>query len=228
MYMDVTGGFSIHFIIPTLHHSSISCNHIMLPNNCAESISTPNLLLRMLRTSDADGLQQLLERNREHMIPWVPWAKDEPESVEMKKLKIRIWKGEFYHDDKYVYGVFNSNQLLIGLAFMFKRQGTGTLEIGYIIDHHHSGKGFASECTYALTKLGIQYLKTDKMLIICNSKNKASARIPEKLGYNLEYIQKLVDRDEEGDRIDNMVWTMFAEGFEETASFEPVAWRLED
>ncbi len=101
--------------------------------------------MRMLDTKDAEDLQQLLAENKEYMLLWIPWAADEPETVEVKKEKIRTWKGEFYLDQKYTYGIFEKgSDKLIGLIFLFTRQGKGILEIGYIIDHKKAGKGYAT------------------------------------------------------------------------------------
>lgn len=190
--------------------------------NYVEHIHTPRLTLRMLEVTDAEVIQDLLARNKEHMIPWVPWAIHEPEPVEEKKQKIRTWKGEFFMDQKYVYGAFNTESgVLIGLVFLFTRQGKDILEIGYIIDHLASGKGYATECSYALTKLGFQHIAVQKMMIICSGRNEASARIPEKLGYHLEARQLSVERNELGDREENLIWSLFKENVQQDEKYEP-------
>ena len=196
--------------------------------NYVSEITTANLRLRMLGLKDAVALQRLLASNKDYMIPWVPWAGQEPESVETKKERIRTWKGEFYLDQKYTYGIFDKeNHQLIGLIFLLTRQGEGILEIGYIIDHEQTGKGYATEASYALTKLGFKHIGIDKMVIICSPLNKASARVPEKLGYHLESVQKSVVKNERGERNESMVWAMFIEVFEPTETYEPVDFLLE-
>ena len=64
----------------------------------SHQITSPHLIIRMLDIPDAADLQQMLAINKDYMIPWIPWAVGEPETVEIKKKKIRTWKGEFYSD----------------------------------------------------------------------------------------------------------------------------------
>ena len=91
----------------------------MAIRNLVSKISTPDLFLRKLDIEDAVDLQQLLARNKEYMVPWIPWAAGEPEPIMVKKEKIRIWNGEFNLDQKYTYGIFSNENdyLLIGYAY---------------------------------------------------------------------------------------------------------------
>ena len=193
--------------------------------NFVTQLSTPRLRLRTLEPSDAEEVQHLLATNKHYMIPWVPWAGDEPETVEEKKAKIRSWEGEFYLDKKYVYGFFDKeSDRLVGLGFFFSRQGDGILEIGYIVDHAETGKGYATETSYAITKLGFEHIGIEKIVIICNEANAASARVPEKLGYLLESRQRFVKPEADGSRQVDLVWAMYREDFKAIAAFEPVGW----
>ena len=196
--------------------------------NLVGQLFSPRLMMRVLDINDAKPLQRMLADNKQYMLPWIPWAVNEPMSVEVKKEQIRTWKGEFYLDKKYSYGIFDkTGHRLVGLIFLFTRQGDGILEIGYIIDQQEAGNGYATESCYALTKLGFEHLEIDKMVIHCDPANKASARIAEKLGYRLEGTYGL-PRTEEGQRRKNMIWAMFMEEFVQLESYEPVNFETEE
>lgn len=191
--------------------------------NLVTTISTPRLLIRMLEIHDAADVQQLLAKNKERMLPWIPWAIDEPETVEVKKNKIRSWRGEFYLDQKYTYGVFEkAKEFLVGMIFLFTRQGKGTLEIGYVVDNNEAGKGYATESSYAVTRLGLEYLGIGKMVIHCNPENLASQRVPEKLGYKLEGSYGSAQKGVDGKRQLTMIWALFQEEFQLNPKFEPL------
>lgn len=196
--------------------------------NNVQIIHTKQLLLRTLEEKDAHALQSLLARNKEHMLPWIPWAKDEPETIVQKREKIRIWKAEFFKDQKYVYSVFDINNKLVGLIFLFTRQGPGILEIGYIIDKEEGGRGYATEASYALTKLALIFLQTAKAVMHINVKNTVSMRIPQKLGFNLETIQKFQNNHAEGQGQQQIIWSMSHKEFKPLAGYEPVSFVMED
>ena len=197
--------------------------------NTVTHITLSGLQLRILKLTDAVALQQLLAENKEHMLPHIAWAVKEPETVEEKQKTIREWLSEFYSDRKYCYGIFEEQtQLLVGLAFLFTRQGENILEIGYLIDYRHWGKGYATACSYALTKLSFELLKIDEVVIICSSLNKASAKIPEKLGYKLEYTYRSSSRDTQNKRIVNLVWALFIEEFVPKTQYEPISFSSSD
>ncbi|MFY0651187.1 MAG: GNAT family N-acetyltransferase [Cyclobacteriaceae bacterium] len=195
--------------------------------NLVDQIHSKNLLIRKLKLSDATEMQQLLERNKTYMLPWIPWAKDEPESIETKKEKIRNWNGKFLLDQTYSYGLFDGQETMVGLVFLFTRQGDGILEIGYIIDHLQAGKGYATESSYVMTKLCFHHIKVDKVVIHCNSENVASGKIPEKLGYKLEASVKN-PIDENGNRETMMIWAFFSDEFMVIDKYEPVEFQLEE
>ncbi|MGH1364105.1 MAG: GNAT family N-acetyltransferase [Calditrichia bacterium] len=194
--------------------------------NLVEKIFVGNLHLRMLDIPDAPALQHLMSSNKEYYMPWLPKAVAEPQRVEQKREQIREWKGAWFSDQSYTYGIFDDSAL-IGIMYLFRRQGAGTLEIGYNIDQHQAGKGYASVCTYALTKLGVEHLNVEKLYIICDPLNVPSARIPEKLGYQLEVIERRPQKDADGKRIEDMKWILFREDFQRFDKYEPIKFKLE-
>ncbi len=196
--------------------------------NLIRKIITPRVVVRMLEFQDAKDLQRLLAKNKEFMLPWIPWAVDEPETVEAKKDKIRTWRGEFYLDQKYTYGLFKrDDQTLIGMIFLFARQGKGILEIGYIIDADEVRNGYATESSYAVTKLGLQHLQVEKMVIHCSPENIGSQRIPEKLGFILEGTDRSTGRGPHHQRQQTMIWALFQEEFRPAVKYEPIDFQME-
>ena len=169
------------------------------------SLHTKNLQLRMFKVRDARAVQEFLSLNKQYMLPWIPWAVNEPESIEEKKRKIREWKDGFKQNTKFVYGIYEKGrEELIGMSFMFTRRGKGTLEIGYILDFRQYGKGYATEASKVLTDLGFE-LGVEKMLIYCDETNLASSRVPEKLGYELVRLE--TEESEDGNKR-LMIWEL--------------------
>jgi RimJ/RimL family protein N-acetyltransferase len=192
--------------------------------NPISKLTTPQLILREYRLDDAEELIDILGPNIDHMLPWIPWARDEPESLENKRDRIRMWNNNHQENkDFYTYGIFKKNdRKMIGTVYLFTRRGPGILEIGYWIDKDQTGRGFATECTYAMTKLGFEHIQIDKMEIHCDSHNTASSRVPEKLKYTNEFDYRILERNEEGDRRVFKAWVLFKDEYETIPKYEPM------
>jgi len=194
--------------------------------NIITRIETPNLVLRIFQPEDAEILKARLDDNLEIMMPWIPWAKAEPEPLEDKRNRIKNWIEDFYANKEYSYGVFErSTGAFVGSSNLFGRRGKGTTEIGYWTDHLMTGKGYATEVSYALTKLSFEHMGIEKVLLYIDIRNEVSQRIPAKLNFNHEYTYRELAKDAEGQSLKFQVWVMFAEEFIKVDKFEAVEFK---
>ena len=155
----------------------------------AYRVRTQRLELRCYEPADAAPLQELLAANRAHLLPYMTWAKDEPQSVDEKLEFIRQRRGRFDLGQDFTYGVFEGEtRELIGGCGLHPRCGEGGLEIGYYIDHRHIRRGYATEVAAALTRVGIEVLGVSRIELRCHPDNAASIKISEKLGFAREGI----------------------------------------
>ncbi len=173
-------------------------------------IVTPRLELRCWAPGDAPALNALIARNLEHLRPYMPWAHFEPVSLDEKVAMLRKFRARFDLDEDYVYGVFLDGQP-IGGSGLHKRQGPGSLEIGYWIAGDQVRKGFATELAAALTRVAFDLHKVDRVEIRVEPGNVASSRVPLRLGYQLEAVlrRRLEGRPGQDPR-DCEIYTLFA------------------
>ncbi|MEP2026284.1 MAG: GNAT family protein [Reichenbachiella sp.] len=194
--------------------------------NTITRIETPHLLLRIFQPEDAEILKERLDDNLPILMPWIPWAKHEPEPLEAKRDRIRSWIGDFYSNKEYGYVVFEkSTGEFVASCNLFGRRGKGTTEIGYWVDHLKTGRGYATEISYALTKLSFEHMGIEKVLLYIDDRNIASQRIPAKLNFTHEYTYRELPKDAEGERLKFQVWAMFEEEFEKVDKFEAVEFK---
>ena len=100
--------------------------------NPAYRIRTERLLLRCWEPSDAAALRAALAVSREHLLPWMPWAASEPQSVEEKVLWLRRARGQFDLGENSIYGAFDPETgAVVGGTGLHPRVGPEGLEIGY-------------------------------------------------------------------------------------------------
>lgn len=180
-------------------------------------IETERLVIRCYQPSDAHLLWQSVNESIEHLRPWMPWIKNEPEDVPAKLERIRKMRANFDNDIDYTFGIFDKEeQILIGSTGFHNRVGEDAREIGYWINVNQVHNGYATEAVRALTKVAFSIENWARIEIHCDSRNTDSFNIPQKLGYQLEATLKGRFKDEMDIPRDKMVWTLFREEFPKT------------
>lgn len=126
----------------------------------------------------------------------MPWALNEPTSIEEKVELLRLFRSNFDLSKDFIYGIFDKyEKYLIGGTGLHTRLGKNAFEIGYWISEDASNNGYATEAAQALVTTGFLVDDIDRIEIHCDPDNGKSAKIPEKLGFTLECIRKRVNTD---------------------------------
>ena len=147
-------------------------------------IVTPNLLIRPYILSDAAELRNAITETLESLLPWMPWALNEPQDIQKKEELISSWSDCRNKGEDFVFAIFDKTSNFAGSTGLHPRVGPGALETGYWIRKKFQGKGFATEAAYAMTKAGLLYSEIEKMIIKCDAKNEISSKIPRRLRYS--------------------------------------------
>ena len=176
----------------------------------AYRIKTERLVIRCWDPSDAPLLADAIKESADHLVPWMPWARDEPLPLRQRVDLLRRFRGRFDLDKDYVYGIFNQDETrILGGTGLHTRIGEGAREIGYWIHVDYINRGLATESTAALTRVAFEVDGLHLVEIHNDPQNVRSAAIPKKLGYTLR--RRLVEGYEE--LRDTMIWTMFADDY---------------
>jgi RimJ/RimL family protein N-acetyltransferase len=177
-------------------------------------IQTERLVLRCWEPDDAPLLKATIDKNVEHLLPWMPWAAHEPETLAEKTARLAEFKRLFGAGDEAVYAIFNRAETeVLGGTGLHPRGGAHGREIGYWIAAEHEGKGLVTESSAVLTRVGFEHLELDRMEIHCDPRNVRSAAIPRRLGYEHEATLRRRLTDHLGDFRDEMIWTLFRDRF---------------
>jgi RimJ/RimL family protein N-acetyltransferase len=178
----------------------------------AYRVLTPRLLLRCWDPADAPKLLDAIERSLEHLRPWMPWAWNEPESLDAKVDRLRRMRADFDRGRDFVYGIFTPDgSTVIGGTGLHARVGPGAKEIGYWIHLEHTGRGYATEAAAALTRVAFEVEGVQRVEIHCDPQNGPSASVPRKLGYRHDATLRRRTMTSEGTLRDSMVWSLLRE-----------------
>ena len=152
----------------------------------AYPIATERLLLRPLTTGDVDDLYAYYSRpevtrylywgpsSRAEMAQWLAQRADRPALLaEGDVLSLAMVLLET--------GTMVGNVILKWLSAQHM-QG----ETGFVLHPDHHGRGLAGEAARVMLRLGFEELHLHRIVGSCDARNKASARVMEKLGMRRE------------------------------------------
>jgi RimJ/RimL family protein N-acetyltransferase len=177
-------------------------------------IETERLVIRCYDPHDAPLLKAAVDASIDHLLPFMPWARFEPQSIEQKIVLLRTFRGQFDRDENYVYGIFSRDESeQLGGSGFHKRSNEGSLEIGYWVAAGAVGQGIATEVAAVQTRAAFELCGLDRIDIQVEPENERSLRIPNKLGFTLEgrLRRRLDPHVDGGPRRDSMFFTMLAE-----------------
>lgn len=190
-----------------------------MPPTTPYRIETRRLILRCYRLEDAGALDGAIRASLPELEPFMPWAAHEPLSLPERVELLRRFRGEYDLDVNYVMGVFSlDSQELWGGTGLHPRIGPDALEIGYWIHSKQTGRGLATELSAALTRVAFTHFKKRRVEIHCAPENRASARVPEKLGFTDEGTRRANSFDVQGRPRDTRIFTMLAPEFPASAA----------
>ncbi len=163
-----------------------------IPKRCTELveqlfnkhiIKTDRLLLRPLCTDDLGTVHLYAsDRNITRYMMNLPNDTVE-ESLKFIGDAVCEWNKPF--PEFYEYAVVLDDVQIGGVCLYFtedRKQG----ELGWILNPDYHGKGFASEAAKAMISLA-EHLGLEEVFARCDSRNKASEKVMQRLGMTLEY-----------------------------------------
>ncbi|GAB2690218.1 GNAT family N-acetyltransferase [Kitasatospora kifunensis] len=162
-------------------------------NRPPELLELPDgFALRRRTVEHADEVNAVINRNLEHLRPWMSWALVAPalsRTEEMTRLGWQLW--EDGSDFLYVLEQSERPGSVLGMFGLHRRVGPGAIEIGYWIDEAHTGRSLATNGAAALTAAALGLADIERVEIHCDEANAASAAVPRKLGYRLDRIAEV-------------------------------------
>lgn len=151
-------------------------------------IVSDRLIIRSITNNDVQELYSLLMASYKHLAPWIDISPKLKLKELQKTTKIFIEEALI---NKFVMLVIINNGKIIGQVSL--QNNKVNVEIGYWIGKDYINKGFMTETVSLIIDYICSETSFDKILIVCDDKNIASKRIPEKL--NFEISQRLPQLD---------------------------------
>jgi len=153
-------------------------------------IETDRLVLRCWNPDDAPLLKATVDRNIDHLKPWMPWALGEPTDLNAKVDLLRFFRSQFDTGKEFVYGIFDLDEkVVVGGCGLHRRAGPEALEIGYWIDEARGGQGLAREAARALVDAALGVDGIDRVELHHDPRNLRSRRVAEALRFTFQSLR---------------------------------------
>jgi RimJ/RimL family protein N-acetyltransferase len=173
-------------------------------------IETERLTIRCWEPRDASLLKEAIDSSLDHLRPWMPWARDEPQSLGDKVELLRRFRGLFDLGQDFVYGIFSRDESEVaGGTGLHTRVGNDAFEIGYWIRASRARQGLTTEAVGALAKVAFEVSGVERLEIHVDPENTASLGVPRKLGFQEEATLRRRIPAVEGARRDEVVFSLF-------------------
>ena len=179
-------------------------------------IETERLVIRCYEPRDAPLTKEAIDSSLDHLLPWMPWVELEPQTLEEKTDLLKRFRAQFDAGENFVMGVFSSDEKRqLGGSGLHPRVEPGGLEIGYFVRADATRQGYITESTAALTRVGFEICKADRIEIRIDPDNAASMGVPRKLGFTEEAtLRRRLPGRAGGPLRDVTIFTMFREDYD--------------
>jgi ribosomal-protein-serine acetyltransferase len=167
-----------------------------------ELLTHASVTLRRWRADDAELSFRLITESVEHLAPWMPWATPQY-SLDDSRDYIRGCEVSWADGTAFQYLILADGSPA-GSAGLMARIGPAGLEIGYWVHPAYTGRGVATSAAAALTEAGLALPAIERIEIVHDVRNRASERVPEKLGY--EHVESRPRQEPPGIPGDTKVW----------------------
>jgi ribosomal-protein-serine acetyltransferase len=152
--------------------------------------------LELAEEHHAEAIYALVERNRDHLRPWMPWA-DVTTSPADSLAYLRFVRAEYVAGKQFHCNVVYRGEIVGGSGMRLDRSHDAC-EIGYWLDKDATGKGIVTRTSRALTAAAFERLGMHRVSIRAGVENVRSRAVPERLGFTFEGV--LRENERVGDR----------------------------
>jgi RimJ/RimL family protein N-acetyltransferase len=185
---------------------AIRGRHDRIMERPAEVLTYGLATLRRWRAADAELVFGLVSGSLEHLRPWMPWAAlyTAADAADFTQRCEESWRSGVTFN----YAI-TTDDATVGSCGLMTTIGPGGLEIGYWVHPEHTRRGVATAAAAAVTGAAFALPGIDRVEIMHDEANIASAGVPRKLGFTeVEKRQSTSERRAPGESGTCIVWRL--------------------
>lgn len=160
--------------------------------------------LGLLEPRHAPTLAALIDRNRDELGRYLPWARCQTLGDTRTFVAASLQK--FAQGDGFEAAVLVNGEMAGMLGLHYIRSPLGGTELGYWLAAAHQGRGVMTRAIAGLLPVLFGAYDLNRVEIRCDPGNRASRRVAERLGFRHEGTLRAVGPDRDGIAADAMVF----------------------
>jgi len=149
-----------------------------------------------------------IERDREHLAPWLPWASALTD-VDGTRAWLQRYADDQARDGGRIYGIWLDGKLVGGTLFRVFEPRFGTAEIGVWISPEASGRGLITRAAQRMIQWAIEERGMHRIEWRCVPSNERSIAVAKRLGMTLDGVLR-ESFPHHGINHDVQVWSLLA------------------
>ena len=147
-----------------------------------------DITLRRLTRENAQEKFDLIVKNHDHLMPWMPWADLYHDDIEVMYTFTDSEIEKFDNGTTFGYDIYYQDQLVGSIDFHEISEGNCRVELGYWVGAEFTGKGIATRAAAAMTKYAFEKLGMNRVAILACTDNTPSINVAKRLGFVEEGI----------------------------------------
>jgi ribosomal-protein-serine acetyltransferase len=168
----------------------------------------PGVRLRLPEERDARELAAVVDANREHLDPWMPWTRGYSEASALAWIRAALRQLADNRGLQLVIEVDGRISGTIGMPAL--DWAHRSMAIGYWLTADVEGRGIMTQAVTALIDHAVSEWRIERIEIRAGTDNARSRAVPERLGFAFEGVARRAERV--GDHVlDHAVYGLLAE-----------------
>jgi len=151
-----------------------------------------NLKLTLSQQHHAEEITKVVLENLDQLKLWMPWATD-AYSIDSAREFIKHNLTEYAENGSFSASIIWEEKFVGGIGFHNLDLKNKSAHISYWLAKDAQGKGIMTRCCRILFDYLFNEVGLNRIQINCNIENAKSRAIPERLGFQLEGIQRQVE-----------------------------------
>ncbi|WP_062544042.1 GNAT family N-acetyltransferase [Rufibacter tibetensis] len=157
------------------------------PSVTSIELSTERLRILPYTPEMAPDFWQLLDQNRERLLPDFPDRTTAVVTVQDALNRIRVFISQHRAGDLYSFGIWRkeTGDYIGDITLRRLARGKPFSEVGYYLGAEAEGHGYVTEALKAMVRYAFQVLRMESVNLRCAETNEKSKRVAERSGFSL-------------------------------------------